>query len=69
MARTFVSDAVLKDSIRQLREALDDDAAAPRYIETAHRRGYRFFGQLSDAGPASRGDGRSRRAAVTLARP
>jgi hypothetical protein len=34
---TFVGDAVLKDSIRQLREALDDDAASPRYIETAHR--------------------------------
>ena len=27
---TFVSDAVLKDSIRQLREALGDDAASPR---------------------------------------
>jgi DNA-binding winged helix-turn-helix (wHTH) protein/predicted ATPase len=40
---TFVSDAVLKDCIRQLREALADDAGAPRYIETAHRRGYRFI--------------------------
>lgn len=45
---TFVGDAVLKDSIRQLREALDDDAAEPVYIETAHRRGYRFIGKLSD---------------------
>jgi DNA-binding winged helix-turn-helix (wHTH) protein/predicted ATPase len=45
---TFVTDAVLKDSIRQLREALGDDAASPRYIETAHRRGYRFIGQLSE---------------------
>ena len=26
---TFVTDAVLKDSIRQLRDALGDDAAAP----------------------------------------
>ena len=55
---TFVGDAVLKDSIRQLREALGDDAAAPRYIETAHRRGYRFIGEISDASarsiPASR---------------
>jgi DNA-binding winged helix-turn-helix (wHTH) protein/predicted ATPase len=41
---TFVGDAVLKDSVRQLREALEDDAGAPRYIETAHRRGYRFIG-------------------------
>jgi len=40
---TFVSDAVLKDCIRQLREALQDDAKSPTYIETAHRRGYRFI--------------------------
>ena len=45
---TFVGDAVLKDCIRQLREALSDDAASPRYIETAHRRGYRFIGNLTD---------------------
>jgi DNA-binding winged helix-turn-helix (wHTH) protein/predicted ATPase len=45
---TFVTDAVLKDSIRQVREALGDDAASPRYIETAHRRGYRFICQLSE---------------------
>ncbi len=44
---TFVSDAVLKDSIRQLREALADDPASPRFIETAHRRGYRFIGQIT----------------------
>jgi DNA-binding winged helix-turn-helix (wHTH) protein/predicted ATPase len=46
---TFVSDAVLKVTIRQLREALDDDPKTPRYIETAHRRGYRFIGQLSQS--------------------
>jgi DNA-binding winged helix-turn-helix (wHTH) protein/predicted ATPase len=45
---TFVGDSALKDSIRQLREALGDDAARPRYIETAHRRGYRFIGVMSD---------------------
>jgi pimeloyl-ACP methyl ester carboxylesterase/DNA-binding winged helix-turn-helix (wHTH) protein len=38
----FVGDAVLKVTIRELRKALDDDPQAPRYIETAHRRGYRF---------------------------
>jgi DNA-binding winged helix-turn-helix (wHTH) protein/predicted ATPase len=55
---TFVTDAVLKDSIRQLREALGDDAVSPSYIETAHRRGYRFIGQLSDdaAAPAPPAD-------------
>lgn len=41
---TFVGDAVLKGCILQLREALEDSAASPRYIETVHRRGYRFIG-------------------------
>jgi len=45
---TFVGDAVLKDNVRQLREALNDNAGSPTYIETAHRRGYRFIGKLSD---------------------
>jgi eukaryotic-like serine/threonine-protein kinase len=44
---TFVSDAVLKESIRQLREALGDGAESPTYIETAHRRGYRFVAKVS----------------------
>src|SRR5215467_13940567 len=43
---TFIGDAVLKDNIRQLREALNDDAASPTYIETSHRRGYRFIGKF-----------------------
>lgn len=47
---TFVGDAVLKDSIRQLREALGDDVKSPLFIETAHRRGYRFIGDV--VGPA-----------------
>ena len=38
----FVGDAVLKVAIRDIRKALGDDAHAPRFIETAHRRGYRF---------------------------
>ena len=50
---TFVTDAVLKDSIRQLRDALGDDAESPRFIETAHRRGYRFIGRISDEAAVS----------------
>ena len=45
---TSVSDAVLKGCIRELREALADEPAAPRFIETAHRRGYRFIGKISE---------------------
>src|SRR5687767_5243785 len=39
----FVGDAVLKGAIRELRKALGDDSHEPRFIETAHRRGYRFI--------------------------
>ena len=41
--RGYVTDGVLKVCIREIRRALDDDARAPRVIETAHRRGYRFI--------------------------
>lgn len=43
-ADTYVGDAVLTVAINQLREALGDDAREPRYIETVHRRGYRWIG-------------------------
>ena len=42
----FVTDAVLKVTIGELRKALADDAKQPRFIETVHRRGYRFIGEL-----------------------
>ena len=44
----FVGDAVLKGTIRELRKALGDDSHAPRFIETAHRRGYRFIAPVVD---------------------
>src|SRR6266481_5507292 len=42
-AKTHVSDGVLKVSILEIRRALGDDPAAPRFIETVPRRGYRFI--------------------------
>jgi len=45
---TFVGDAVLKVTVGQLREALDDDPKTPRFIETSHRRGYRFIGEIAE---------------------
>src|SRR5213593_5066119 len=47
---TFVGEAVLKVAIRQVREALGDDPQSPRFIETAHRRGYRFIGPIAESG-------------------
>ncbi|HYR97298.1 MAG TPA: winged helix-turn-helix domain-containing protein [Candidatus Binatus sp.] len=41
---THVTPCVLAGCIREVRRALGDDARAPRFIETAHRRGYRFIG-------------------------
>src|SRR5215204_7609611 len=43
---TAVGDAVLKVSIRELREALQDDPRKPQFIETAHRSGYRFIAEI-----------------------
>src|SRR5215475_2827804 len=43
-AGTHVTKAVLKVAVRAIREALEDDADAPRYIETVGRDGYRFIG-------------------------
>jgi pimeloyl-ACP methyl ester carboxylesterase len=39
----FVGDAVLKVAVREIRKALGDSTEQPRFIETAHRRGYRFI--------------------------
>ena len=43
---TFVGDAVLKVAVREIRDALCDDPKTPRFIETAHRRGYRFIAAI-----------------------
>jgi eukaryotic-like serine/threonine-protein kinase len=41
---TFVDfDGSLRVAVRKLREALDDDADDPRFIETVPKRGYRFL--------------------------
>src|SRR4026209_1939897 len=49
---TFVGAAVLKVAIRQVGGALPEAPASPRFIETAHRRGYRFIGQTAENVPA-----------------
>src|SRR5215467_7535526 len=48
-----VGDAVLKSCIKELRDLLEDDPRSPSFIETVHRRGYRFIGDVtSDKEPA-----------------
>lgn len=48
---TSVSDGAVKACIRELRKVLGDDARTPEYIETVHRRGYRFIAPLHSASP------------------
>ncbi len=43
---TVVSDDALASCIQELRRALSDDPKEPRFIETRHRRGYRFVANL-----------------------
>ena len=43
----LVSDASIKVCVSEVRKALDDGAKTPQYIETVHRRGYRFIGMGS----------------------
>ena len=47
-AETFVDFEVgLNSAVRKLREALDDSAENPRFVETVPRRGYRFVGPVT----------------------
>ena len=65
---TFVDfDHGLNNAVNRLREALGDSAAAPRFIETVPRRGYRFIAgingtelQLSPTAPCRKQTGRER---------
>src|SRR5215471_5264079 len=50
-----VGDAVLKSCIKELRDLLEDDPRSPIFIETVHRRGYRFIGDVTgEKQPAER---------------
>jgi DNA-binding winged helix-turn-helix (wHTH) protein len=50
---TVVTDSALKSCVRELRRVLGDTLKTPRFIETVHRRGYRFIAPLSTASPVS----------------
>jgi hypothetical protein len=44
-----VSETVLTNCIGELRKVLGETVQAPRFIQTVHRRGYRFLGQFPSA--------------------
>ena len=51
-AGAHVTESVLRASVKDIRAALGDVAAAPRYLETVGRQGYRFLGGGDLAVPA-----------------
>src|SRR4051812_19580905 len=59
-----VSESVLKTTINLLRTQLGDDPRAPRYIETANRRGYRFVATVTPVPVAGSAPAKSGRVAV-----
>ena len=44
-----MSEATLTGCLREIRTALGDNARAPKFIETVHRRGYRFIGGAGES--------------------
>ena len=48
---TRVDEAVLKVCVRRVRRALGDRPESPRFIETAHRLGYRFIAPAPPLSP------------------
>ena len=55
---TFVDfDHGLNKAVNKLREVLNDSPAAPRFIETVPRRGYRFVGSVTPMRPPMHSSG------------
>lgn len=48
----FVTDNALTKAIKEIRQAIGDEASAPRYIETVPRRGYRFVAEVAEPKPS-----------------
>lgn len=49
---TRISPETLRSTLREVRRGLQDDAKAPRWIETVHGRGYRFLEPVESLGAA-----------------
>jgi serine/threonine-protein kinase len=49
----FVTDTSLAEAISYLRQALGDDPQSPTYVQTLHRRGYRFIAPVEREGQLS----------------
>lgn len=63
----IVGDDSLARTVSKLRQALGDDARAPRYVETIAKRGYRLLADVTPAGPV-RGDAEAAQVATDACR-
>src|SRR5262245_42764043 len=64
-AGTFVDfEHSLNAAVKRLRSALGDDADNPRFVETLHRRGYRFIAPIDSS---QNGSGQPRRSPLAAA--
>src|SRR5213080_1828933 len=50
--RITVTEATLTKSIGEIRDALHDEVRHPRFVETVHRRGFRFVSAIGGTGTA-----------------
>jgi serine/threonine-protein kinase len=48
----YVTETSLTEAVSQLRQTLGDDPQQPAYVQTVHRRGYRFVAPIDFDGPA-----------------
>jgi type IV secretory pathway ATPase VirB11/archaellum biosynthesis ATPase len=51
VGETQVSDEGLRDYIREIRQALGDEANTPQFVETVRGRGYRFLPAITTTQP------------------
>ena len=51
-----LSEAVLTTAVKELRQALGDSARQPVFVETVHRRGYRFLLPVGEEEEAEEGE-------------
>jgi len=69
-ADTFVDfDHGVNTAINKIREALGDSADNPRFVETLHRRGYRFIYPVESLTPSPSPRGRGEPEAVSISQP
>ena len=61
---TVISESALSKAVARLRKALEDDSAAPRYVETVHSQGFRFVAAVDETERPDATPGKARTSAA-----